>query len=320
MEVHPDRTIAGGIPVRWCMWCRAYITLAMHTNGSCHSFCRYCRSQIPHSICRERGSNIINYTTRATQTYREDQGNYNPYERDIKAKQRLGQNLPADPHAVRVVHTAPLNDWFKGWPRTHKIWSKPAESAAPSATSTITATTASVQQQRLQRTTDTEFMGEKNFNRTRRSRRKVSTVPTTNVTTTSASPGSTSSNSVQIVPPPPPTVIDLTVESIEDLMMADVQEQKAASGYETSTNQPKATKGKRKHMATGKSRGRPQKIQARIGIVTRVKDWHDYRLLQPRPRIQAHVRRPSTIDVVLHVCGTMVDVPIDVLVSVSFDV
>ena len=54
-------------------------------------------------------------------------------------------------------------------------------------------------------------------------------------------------------------------------------------------------------------------------IVIRVKDWHDYRLLQPRPRIQAHVRRSSTTDVVLHVCGTMVDVPMNVLVSVNFD-
>ena len=29
MEVHPDRTSAGRISVRWCMWCRAYITLDM---------------------------------------------------------------------------------------------------------------------------------------------------------------------------------------------------------------------------------------------------------------------------------------------------
>ena len=34
-------------------------------------------------------------------------------------------------------------------------------------------------------------------------------------------------------------------------MMADVQEQKAVSDNETSANQPKATKGKRKHIATG---------------------------------------------------------------------
>jgi hypothetical protein len=82
MEVHPDRTSAGGVPVRWCMWCRAYMTIAMHTNESCHGFCRYCRIRIPHDT-----SNIITYTTRATQTYHEDQGNYNPYERDIEAKQ-----------------------------------------------------------------------------------------------------------------------------------------------------------------------------------------------------------------------------------------
>jgi hypothetical protein len=71
------------------------------------------------------------------------------------------------------------------------------------------------------------------------------------------SPKSTSSNSVQIVQPPPPTVIDLTVESIEDLMMADVQEQKAASDNETSAPKDKATKGKFKHVATGNPRERP---------------------------------------------------------------
>ena len=38
--------------------------------------------------------------------------------------------------------------------------------------------------------------------------------------------------------------------------MADVQEQKAASDNETA-NQPKATKGKRKHLATGNPRERP---------------------------------------------------------------
>ena len=80
---------------------------------------------------------------------------------------------------------------------------------------------------------------------------------TTNVAKTSTSPKSTSSNLVQLVPPPQPTVIDLTVESIEDLMMADVQEQKAASDNKTSANQPKATKGKRTHVATGYPRGRP---------------------------------------------------------------
>ena len=179
MEVLQDRMSAGGIPVRWCMWCHAYITLDMHTNQSCHSFCRYCRSQIPHDVCRELGSNIISYTTRATQKYREDQGNHNPYERDIKAKQRPEQNLPADfqytmvmpqrieqPNAVRLMHTAPLNNWPKGWVRTYEIWSRPAPSATStttasrvtsatlSTTTTITATTTSVQQQRLQRATD----------------------------------------------------------------------------------------------------------------------------------------------------------------------
>ena len=103
MEVHPDRTSAGGVPVRWCMWCRAYITMAMHTNGSCHGFCRYCQSQIPHDTCRELGSNIINYTTRATQTYRDDRGNYNLYERDIETKQRPGQNQPADSQYTLVM-------------------------------------------------------------------------------------------------------------------------------------------------------------------------------------------------------------------------
>jgi hypothetical protein len=119
----------------------------MHTNGSCHSFCRYCRSQVPHDTCRELGSNIISYTTRATQTYRKDQGNYNPYERDIEAKQRPGQNLPADsqytlvmpqrnehPNAVRLMHTALLNDWSKGLSKTHEIWARPT----PLATSTTT--------------------------------------------------------------------------------------------------------------------------------------------------------------------------------------
>jgi hypothetical protein len=85
----------------------------------------------------------------------------------------------------------------------------------------VTATTisTSVQRQRLRRATDSEVMGENDINRNRRSRRQVSTV-SAHVAT---SPKSTSFNSVQIVQPPPPTVIDLTVESIEDLMMSDVQ-------------------------------------------------------------------------------------------------
>ena len=55
-------------------------------------------------------------------------------------------------------------------------------------------------------------------------------------------------------------------------------------------------------------------------ITTRVKDWHDYPSLRPRPNYQAHVRKPSIIDVVLSVCGTMVDVQLIVLVLAIFDV
>jgi hypothetical protein len=47
--------------------------------------------------------------------------------------------------------------------------------------------------------------------------------------------------SVKIVHPPPLTVIDLTVERIEGHMMADNQEQKAASVNETSEQQTKTT-------------------------------------------------------------------------------
>jgi hypothetical protein len=78
-------------------------------------------------------------------------------------------------------------------------------------------------------------MGENNFNRNRRSRRQVSTA-TVHV---ARSFKSTSSNSVQIVQPPPPTIIDLTVESIEDLLLADVQEQKAASDNEMTATKDK---------------------------------------------------------------------------------
>ena len=78
-------------------------------------------------------------------------------------------------------------------------------------------------------------------------------------------PKSTSSNSVQIVQPPPPTIIDLTVESVEDLMTADVQEQKAVSDNKTTAPKDKATKGKRKHVATGNPRGRPPKDPSKDG-------------------------------------------------------
>ena len=62
----------------------------------------------------------------------------------------------------------------------------------------------------------------------------MSTASTIKLVTSSTSPKSTSSNSVQIVLPLPLTVIDLTAESIEDLMMADVRQQKAASDNKTS--------------------------------------------------------------------------------------
>jgi hypothetical protein len=87
-------------------------------------------------------------TTRATQVYPEDQDNYNLVERDIKALQRHGRNLPADsqviprrndnPNAVRVMTTAPLTDWSKGWPRTMELYSRRTAQApvpAPSTTS-----------------------------------------------------------------------------------------------------------------------------------------------------------------------------------------
>ena len=53
-------------------------------------------------------------------------------------------------------------------------------------------------------------------------------------------------------------------------------------------------------------------------IATRVRDWHDCRLLRPRPNYLAYVRRLSIIDVVLSVCGKMVDVKLIVLVSSIF--
>jgi hypothetical protein len=196
--------------------------------------------------------------------------------------QRSEQNLPDDyqytmvmpqrdehPNAVRLMHTAPLNDWSHGWPRTHKIWSRLTSATSSTAnlsiTTATTATTTSVQQQRLHCATDLEVMGKNDFNRTRRSRRQTSTAFTTNVATTTTSPKSTSSNTVQIVQPSPPTVIVLTVESIEDLMMTDVQEQKAASDNDTSAQQDKAAKGKRKHVATGNPRGRPTRDPSKDG-------------------------------------------------------
>ena len=48
-------------------------------------------------------------------------------------------------------------------------------------------------------------------------------------------------------------------------MMADVQEQKAASDNETSEHQPKATKETRNHVATGNPRGRPPRDSSKDG-------------------------------------------------------
>jgi hypothetical protein len=62
------------------------------------------------------------------------------------------------------------------------------------------------------------------------------------------------------------------------------------------------------------------RIPARMVIATRVKDWHDYHLLHPRPNYLAHLRRLSITDVVLSVCGTMVDVQLFVIVLAIFDV
>jgi hypothetical protein len=74
--------------------------------------------------------------------------------KNILAKQRPEQNLPADsqstmvmpqrnehPNAVRLMTTAPLMDWSKGWPKTNVIWSRLAAQATGSATSTATTVT-----------------------------------------------------------------------------------------------------------------------------------------------------------------------------------
>jgi hypothetical protein len=124
---------------------------AMHTNDSRHGFCRYCRVRIPHDTYRELGSNIITYTTRATQTYHDNQANYDPFERGVQAMQRPRQNLPADsqytmvipqmnehPSAARIMITTPLNNWSKGWSKTHEIWSRQAPQTTSTAMSTAT--------------------------------------------------------------------------------------------------------------------------------------------------------------------------------------
>jgi hypothetical protein len=126
-------------------------------------------------------------------------------------------------------------------------------------------TTTTAQHQRLRRATEPEVMGENDFNRTSRSRQQVSMASTVNFATSSTSPKSTSSDSVQIIQPPSPTGIDLTLKSIENLMMADVQERKAVSNNETSKPKAKATKGKRKHVATGSPRERPPRYPSKNG-------------------------------------------------------
>jgi hypothetical protein len=62
------------------------------------------------------------------------------------------------------------------------------------------------------------------------------------------------------------------------------------------------------------------KIRAKIKIVKRVKNLRDYPLLHPRPENRAHVRRPSTIDAVSNVGGSMVGARVDALVSVNINV
>jgi short subunit dehydrogenase-like uncharacterized protein len=140
-------------------------------------------------------------------------------------------------------------------------------SHSTSATVTSTTTTTPAQQRRLQRATDTDDMDKIDFNRNRRSRRQISTRSTTSVTTKTTSPKSTSFNSVKFIQPPPPTVINLTVESVEDLMlmMADLQEQKAVFENETSVPKDKSAKGNRKNVATGNPRGRPPRDPSKNG-------------------------------------------------------
>ena len=90
------------------------------------------------------------------------------------------------PNAVRLMTTAPLMNWSKGWSKTTEIWSGQAAQATGTTTSTATTVTSttnnsstatvntatatpSAQHQRLNRANDPEVMGENDFNRTRRS-------------------------------------------------------------------------------------------------------------------------------------------------------
>jgi hypothetical protein len=205
-------------------------------------------------------------------------------------------------NGVRVMSTVPLMDWSKGWPKTRPAVqsSVAATSTTKSTTSTTTTssastlnaatTTATAQQQRFNRATNPEVMGENYFNRTRRAKRQAANLNNTSIVTTTTSSHFTSSKLVQIVQPPPPTIIDLTVKSIEDLMMAD-QEQKAASDNETSEHNSKSAKGKRKHVATGNPRGRPPRVPKKDEYRDKNQGWHDYPLLRLRLNKLAHVRR-----------------------------
>ena len=201
MEVNPDRASADGVPVRWCETCRAFITYRMHLNQSCHGLCRYCHTRVPHDTCRDLGSNIINYTTRATQTYPS-----NLEERDREAFMRH-LRLPADsystmiihrrpdwnPNAIHVATTAPLEDWSKGFPPI-------------------------VQRSITQRT---------------------------DALTTPAA------GSTPVQSPYSPAFVDLTAENSDTGTVEHMDEQEASAS--------KQGKPKRKHLATGKPRGRPPK-------------------------------------------------------------
>ena len=83
--------------------------------------------------------------------YPQDQGNYNPFERDIEAKPAVFQYttvLPQrkeHPNGVRVMPTAPLTDWSKRWPKTTQKYSRPAVQASskvktPNTTTSTTTT------------------------------------------------------------------------------------------------------------------------------------------------------------------------------------
>jgi hypothetical protein len=112
-------------------------------------------------------------------------------------------------------------------------------------------------------------------------------------------------------------VINLTVESIEDLMC------KSRKLHLTRRHLYLWTRLQRKSASIKQLETLESdlhEIRVRMNIVIRVKDLHDYPLLHPKPENKAHVRRPSTIDGVSNVCGSMVGAHVDGLVSVNFDV